>query len=355
MRTGAKRRAPMPGVALFATSSRFQEYIPGDDDVLWSYHAVRRRDGAPARVLHRPQDPHRSAAAPARAPSSSSRTTTGSSRWARASPRAAAERRLQDGLQARLARPAAGTCSRSTRATTSGTTWARQTALNLLAVAYAWLLLGDASAACRRASTIRAGSRSSTTRGPSARCAREVRSGASRLARVHRSSRATSTTSSRGATPARGFASGRGACTRRASPRPRRAPLAGCGNGALRHPRRHPRQPSRRSRPRSSGSRPRRRRPALRGRPRGLQRRPDECVAMLRGRGARCIAGNHDLIGTGLARLRALLQQGDAFAQAHAARARPRHRGLPPGTAFAYRARRRICSPTAACATCSST
>ena len=26
----------------------------------------------------------------------------------------------------------------------------------------------------------------------------------------------------------------------------------------------------------------------------------DECVAMLRGRGARCIAGNHDLIGTGL-------------------------------------------------------
>jgi len=45
----------------------------------------------------------------------------------------------------------------------------------------------------------------------------------------------------------------------------------------------------------------------------GLQRRLDRCVNLLRERGAICITGNHDLIGTGELGSSAAPKQGDCI------------------------------------------
>ena len=183
---------------------------------------------------------------------------------------------------------------------------------------------------------------------------RRAASWASRRGSPRSSSRATSTTSSRGATPGpwidvwmRRFA--------RLSKRPPGVSSIGGGNGDLRRPRRYPRQPRSARGHARRARRTRHRTPALRGRPRRLQRGSRWLRRALARRGAQSIAGNHDLIGTGalgfercsnkamhsLKRTRAVLGEETAAYL----RALPSHRVLEDT----------FSSRTAACATCSST
>ena len=80
--SGARPPPTRTVLALFHDQLTFQQYVRGDDRSIWSFHGFADEKRRGARLVRRPQAPHLSRRSPAKAPSSSSRTTTSSPRSA---------------------------------------------------------------------------------------------------------------------------------------------------------------------------------------------------------------------------------------------------------------------------------